>query len=371
MSVKQNKKTKKWYCRVSYKDDDGKYKQITRKNFATKTEARLKEAEIKKKVEDGSFFTGGDIPFADYFKKWVARYVSDDLSIGTQKKYKRDIILVEKHFKKTPISKVTRSMYQDFITSRGKGRSMDTVVKTHSHVKKCIKDAIYDGLISKDPTYQITLSADVKPKDESKKYLSEKDANKLLNYVKNNFDKKPDMFLMIILGLTTGMRYGEILALSWKDIDFGSKTIRINKSFDAVFSHNFTSGKTVSSHRTITIDDDTILYLKKFKLMHTYQYLYIDNFREPAFSHNGVSKRLKGLCKQLGIKEITFHSLRHTHASLLIFKGININYVSKRLGHKKIDTTIGTYSHVIDEMEQLENKKVSHIFQSKNEQILR
>lgn len=64
------------------------------------------------------------------------------------------------------------------------------------------------------------------------------------------------------------------------------------------------------------------------------------------------------LCKKAKIKEITCHGLRHTHASMLLFKGVNIKYVSRRLGHKDIVTTLQTYSHIMDEMEQKESRQV-------------
>lgn len=73
-------------------------------------------------------------------------------------------------------------------------------------------------------------------------------------------------------------------------------------------------------------------------------------------TNNAVNKCLRSICKKLNIKQITCHSLRHTHASMLLYKGINIKYISRRLGHKNVITTLDTYSHVIDELEQQDSE---------------
>lgn len=84
-----------------------------------------------------------------------------------------------------------------------------------------------------------------------------------------------------------------------------------------------------------------------------------------AFSHLqtfSVNKSLKHALKRAGIaKRITHQGLRHSHVSLLLFKGINIKYISRRVGHSDVSTTLNKYSHIIDEMEQLESQKVNEL----------
>jgi integrase len=75
-------------------------------------------------------------------------------------------------------------------------------------------------------------------------------------------------------------------------------------------------------------------------------------------SNNAINKTLKKLCERMEANEITCHSLRHNHASMLLYKGVNIKYLSRRLGHKDIVTTLQTYSHVLDEMKQKESRQV-------------
>jgi integrase len=71
-----------------------------------------------------------------------------------------------------------------------------------------------------------------------------------------------------------------------------------------------------------------------------------------------MMKRIGNKCGTIGIKPITCYGLRHTHASMLLYKEVNIKYVSLHLGHKDIVTTLQTYSHILDEMEQKESRQV-------------
>lgn len=73
-------------------------------------------------------------------------------------------------------------------------------------------------------------------------------------------------------------------------------------------------------------------------------------------SDNAVNKTLRRACVKFGCAEITFHGLRHTFASILLYKKVNINYVSRRLGHADIGTTLRIYAHVLDELEQRDSQ---------------
>ena len=78
-------------------------------------------------------------------------------------------------------------------------------------------------------------------------------------------------------------------------------------------------------------------------------------------SNNAVNKVLRKFCRKVGAIELTCHGLRHTHASILLYQGVNIKYVSRRLGHSDIVTTLQTYQHILDEMEQKESNAVNEV----------
>ena len=124
--------------------------------------------------------------------------------------------------------------------------------------------------------------------------------------------------------------------------------------------------KTASSNRKIKLDDHTINMLKEYKKQNKDRhptFLFLDSNHNHA-SNSAVNKALKKACQRAGIKKITFHSLRHTHCSILLFQGINIHYISKRLGHSKVSITMDIYSHMLQEMDQRENKKATEVMGS-------
>jgi integrase len=173
---------------------------------------------------------------------------------------------------------------------------------------------------------------------------------------------------MILFAIATGARFAEILGLTWDCVDFETKTITINKTWDYKDFHDFSDTKNYQSKRTITIDKDTcdmLQFLKNSQKRNALQTglrnpndLCFVNTKMQLISPEGVNKTLRTLCKKIGSTEITSHGLRHTHASMLLYQGINIKYVSRRLGHNDIVTTLQTYSHILDEMEQKESRLV-------------
>lgn len=153
-------------------------------------------------------------------------------------------------------------------------------------------------------------------------------------------------------------------------VDFDNKTITINKSWDYRDTNDFSDTKTFDSKRTITIDNETCEMLKVLKDLKKVQNknalksglrnnknLCFVNTKMELVTNNAVNKTLKSLCKKVGAREITCHGLRHTHASMLLYRGVNVKYISRRSGHKDIVTTLQTYSHVLDEMEQKESRQ--------------
>ncbi|MFC6465461.1 tyrosine-type recombinase/integrase [Marinilactibacillus sp. GCM10026970] len=205
----------------------------------------------------------------------------------------------------------------------------------------------------------------VATKDVRKKYLNKSETVKLIQEIKTGIKPQWQSRYIILVGLATGLRFSEILALAWSDVDFKNKTIKVTKAYDYTHTKKIQKTKTESSKRIISIDNDTLVLLKQYKLatqINQSKYVFLDKNLE-SLSNNAVNKSLKKACQRAGITEITFHSLRHTHCSLLIYQGVNIKYISKRLGHSTISITYQIYGHVLDELEQRESSKVDDMMQ--------
>ena len=162
-----------------------------------------------------------------------------------------------------------------------------------------------------------------------------------------------DYFILLVA--KTGMRFSEALALTPKDFDFSHQTLSISKTWNYKGDGGFQPTKNKSSVRKIQIDWQTVIQFSEL----------VKNLPEdqPIFAktkvyNSTVNDILSRHCKKCKIPVISIHGLRHTHASLLLFTGVSIASVARRLGHSSMTTTQKTYLHIIQE---LENKDLSLI----------
>lgn len=151
----------------------------------------------------------------------------------------------------------------------------------------------------------------------------------------------------IKLMLSTGMRPGEIIALSWNDIDFERKLINVNKTIVAGKIGNV---KTQASIRKIDMLNNTEnALLNQKELTFKDESVFVNQSKKQFFSHDIININFKLLQKKNDIKVRSLYNIRHTFASQLISKGINIVWVSKMLGHKDVSITLKIYTKFIKE----------------------
>ncbi|MCM3053709.1 site-specific integrase [Caldibacillus thermoamylovorans] len=364
----------KWRYRVSYKsnevDDEGKpiYKTKTQGGFRTKKEAELAAAELENKYRKGYDISAADQLFSEYMRNWYELYKKDKYSLGHDRNIKLSVELVEKHFVGIRMKDLNRDMYQKFINDISQKYAKATVQKRHTYIKECLRMAIEDGILIKDPTYKVKVFSKKEEKNEEQKYLNFNEIQKLVLEVKKDMKPKYISRYIILFAIATGARFSEIMGMTWDSVDFDNKTITINKAWDFKDKKDFGNTKNYASKRTITVDDETLEMLKelKKKQKEVTKQTGIENDKDLVFvntkmklvSNNAVNKTLSSICGKVGIREITCHGLRHTHGSILLYKGANIKYVSRRLGHSDIVTTLQIYSHVLDELEQKESRLV-------------
>ncbi|MDF2909909.1 MAG: Integrase, phage-related protein [Sporolactobacillus laevolacticus] len=149
-----------------------------------------------------------------------------------------------------------------------------------------------------------------------------------------------------------------------------SGTVNIKRSWDYHKDARFIPTKNEASRRVLPIDKATCEWMDKLHAQQSAYFLkhkeLLATWRKTPFvfvntqlrliSNNGVNKTLRRACTKFDCTEITFHGLRHTFASILLYKKISVNYVSRRLGHADIGTTLHTYAHILDELEQRDSQ---------------
>ena len=189
-----------------------------------------------------------------------------------------------------------------------------------------------------------------------------------LNEIHNRLSKGLGYYL-ILLGLTTGLRFEELVGLTFDDFDFTKNTIRVNKTwgYNNRMQEGFGPTKNEQSNRIVEVDVITMnLFKELFKNIKANLHglvFYSPESKYKVISNTNANKLLKNTLLDLQIEPITMHGLRHTHASTMLYKKVSIYYVSERLGHKDIETTHKHYSHVTKELREEDARATTMIFE--------
>ncbi|MGF3141293.1 tyrosine-type recombinase/integrase [Facklamia sp. P13064] len=358
-----------WSYRISYKDN-GEFKVKEKGGFRTKTEAKIEAEEIEKKLLQNINVFEADTPIWQFMEIYYLKKKKDKIGTHSQKAYERDIRRVKEFFGDKYLSSLNNLDYQEFIDWFAEKHAKETVSKLHSHLKLVVRYAFRNGLIPIDPSHEIDIHGNKPEKSKELKYLSEHEVNKLLDVLNNGFNPSMTSRFALLLGVFTGARIGELLALKFEDYNHENDTISINKSFDYHYTKEVKSTKSLSSNRIIKLDKGIsdklawfITYKKREKLINNRNPdNYLLAYGDKPITLTSVNKTLKRACTKAGIKNITVHALRHTHASILLHNQLSIEYISERLGHSSPEITRKYYIHIIDELRQDNDNRMNSVF---------
>ena len=293
--------------------------------------------------------------FHEYYNRWIHIYKEGAIRNVTMEKYKMTQLWLKRLIPDLEICELTRTTYQQLLNDYAEVHEKQTTMDFHHQLKAAILDAIDEGWIKRDPTRKAIIKG-MNARNKKQKFLNQFEVHKLLSDL--TLGSTLDWDWLIYLIAKTGMRFSEALGLTPKDFDFMHQSITINKTWDYKNNTGFLPTKNFTSNRKIQIDWQTVI--KFTELLRGLP----EN--EPIFVHGKVwnstpNKRLERHCMHCGIPIITIHGLRHTHASLLLFSGVSIASVARRLGHASMTTTQKTYLHIIAE---LENKDIDLVMRS-------
>lgn len=300
--------------------------------------------------------------FCDYYDEWVETYKEGAIASVTLDKYYNNGKKLREICPKLLVSDLNRREYQKIINEYGKTHEKQTVTDFHHQVKSCIKDMFYDGIIDKDPTYKCVIKG--LPKKERKKKYLQKDELQTLIHSLDLSEINRDW--MILIMAKTGLRYGEILALTPDDFDFQNNLLTINKTWKYKGSTGgFQKTKTNTSNRTIVLDWQIVgQFQPMIKELPNDVPIFVPKDKDGNYKrmfNSTLNNYLEAKCKKLGITVISAHALRHTHASILLAEGVSINTISNRLGHADVTITQETYAHILDELKEKDNSKMMAI----------
>ena len=403
LTIRKRKHSKKgvtYEYRFETASIGGQRKWISKGGFDSEEIARIEGIKALNEYNTcGQVIAPSTMSFADFLEHWLVNDCAATLSEVTLLNYRKKIKnLIVPALGKYRINTIDRDKLQNLlITLHDNGYAKNTISSVKGILSKCFNYAYYSGYLTKTPAINLKI-----PKNENTSVPTRQAPHIYLNkeqisYIFERFPLGSSSYLPLMIGLHCGLRLGEAFALTWEDIDLYNKKISVNKQIqwrqfkrtdEEKKSENgkasteagcwYYASTKYKSDRILEIDEElySLLCDEKMKQENARKYFsdryaryYETDGRE--ITQQETAKEIRFVCvredgtyitprtmqhtsriihNDLGITDFDFHSLRHTHATVLLEKGAPLKYIQQRLGHKKIDVTINVYQHLTEDL---------------------
>ncbi len=392
----------------------GQRKWISKGGFLDENTARIEGIKSLNEYNTcGQVVEPTTMSFADFLEHWLVHDCAATLNEVTILNYRKKIKnLIVPYLGKYRMNTIDRDKLQNLlITLHDNGYSDNTISAVKGIVTKCFNYAYYSGYLTKMPAINLKIpkneNTTVPTRQSPHVYLTKEQ----LSAIFDRFSLGHPSYLPLMIGLHCGLRLGEAFALTWDDIDLESKKISVNKQIqwrqfkrtdEQKKSNNgrntedcgcwYYSSTKYKSDRVLEMDEELyhILSVEKTKQENARAYFddrfarYYETERR-EITQEPTAKEIRFVCIRedgtyitprtmqhtsriihfdLNIRDFDYHSLRHTHATVLLEKGAPLKYIQQRLGHKKIDITINVYQHLTDDLRQMGTDILNGIFTS-------
>lgn len=350
---------KQYRVKYNYVDRNGKYKQLTKCVYGL-NEAKLAEMELQ--IKAGETVTPKNKTVLELYEEYI-KYKKSEVRLTSLEKTKsilnREIIPV---LGDTSLSKLNPPMLQEWKNSLNE-KDLATITKQRifGEFRALLNYAVKMEYIPKNPLTSIGNFKEVyfeKPQ-EKLQYYTPAEFKKYIAVAKKECTSNKDFGYYVFFNIAyfTGMRKGEINALKWTDVE--DNVIHVRRSVAQKVKGQpivETPPKNKTSYRDIQIPTHLQKLLKEQKARQSTEPKFNDDFRvcggSSCLGDTSISNKNKEFATKAGLEIIRIHDFRHSHASLLVNNGINIQEVARRLGHAKIEMTWNTYSHLYPKEEE-------------------
>jgi integrase len=340
-------------------DANGKRKIQYHTFRGSKREAQDKLTELMASVGKGSYVEPSKIMVADFVRGRIDQWeASGKISVVTAARYRElNENQIAPHIGMRVLQKLRRTDIESWHTTlrnsghaKGKGGiGPRTIGHAHRVLSKALTDAAKDHMV-----VSVVTKLEAPPKAPDDEMVIVRDVPAFTGKLKTS-----RLYVPAMVALFTGMRRSEVLALRWGRIDLDRKLIQVREALEpAPEGVRFKTPKTKAGRRDITLPDilaDVLREYRKAQMVLRLKLgagrlqdddLLFTDIEGGPITPNTLSVAWFNFTKRIGMPEITFHALRHTHASQLIDAGVDIVTISKRLGHAKPDITLRVYSHL-------------------------
>ncbi|MFH4905835.1 tyrosine-type recombinase/integrase [Staphylococcus cohnii] len=383
------KRGNNWRYRISLgkNPNTGKYEYISKSGFARKSDAKNHAEMVERQIRNGEYIAPSTHTFNFVADEWINHY-SRDAKVSSVRAREKAIYHAKELFGNRSIQTITKRDYQAFVDDISTRFSENYVDSIISSTNLIFKYALDMKIIAKSPIEGIKRAKfkptvkDLEQNSLQQKFLEKDELFEFLSVAKHHH-KPLNSFELFTFLAYSGMRAGEVLALKWSDIDFEECTVSITKTYynpnNNKKNYQILTPKTESSIGKISIDPNVIKLLQDYKVNVQDKWkneLYVDN--DFIFTDNNgyplvikkLSQWIQAIMPQTDIdKNITTHSFRYTHCSLLIEAGVHIKEIQERLRHKDIQTTMNIYASITKSYKKDASQRFSNLMENVSKEL--
>lgn len=318
-----------------------KYKWYTVKG--TKKEADKFLTEKLSEIEKGIFVDSKNMTLAEYLYYWYEQCCIKKLSVTTYESYKRNIDkYIIPQLGNIKLENLLPLQLQSFYSELSKNLSNTTILYIHRILHSALRQAMKWDLVVRN----VADNVDTPKKEKYQaKILDSEQLTKLINIIKDTY-----IYIPVMIAIATGMRRGEVLGLTWENIDLDNSTLKVVQAVYPVKNGLVVlPPKTNTSIREISLPKTLVDILKEHKNKNAHISNFVCILQDGTLiSPSSLNHKFKQILKDNDLPSIRFHDLRHSHASLLLSQGVQAKVISERLGHSNINITMDLYSHVYE-----------------------
>lgn len=361
--------------------------RLKRQTIYGKEKKEVKEEmdRIKYELNMGIYVEPTKLTVGEWFDTWLKDYKTPPyVKLSTYVSYEMYIrVHIKPVLGDTPLKELRPEQLQRFYNQKFKsgrsdgagGLSAKTIRNIHNMVHECLSQAIKNGLLMRNVSEAVTLPKVVK---KEVRIMTSKEEKLFIRALEGERLKPA-----FITDLNTGLRLGELLGLSWDNVDFQNKVIKVRQSLNRLKNLDDNAQtktrlylekglKTKKSRRDIPISDYLVSVLKQHKQLQSMEG--VTNINNLVFcSEAGTPyeprsfiRKMHAITEKAGIPRVNVHSMRHTFASRLLEAGVDLKIVQELLGHENISLTADTYTHVSQDLKRSAIDKLNQFNRNQN-----
>ena len=335
---------------------DGSWRYVTRTVRGGKREAQRVAAELVAEVERGlAPMVRGTV--AQLLDHWILHLETQGRAPSTLERYRSAVKAnIGPALGRLQLSDLGPADIDAFYARLlGAGLSPLTVRKCHAILSASCRQAVRWGWLDRSPvdraTPPSTVGREIEPPTVGQVRLLIREAEK----------SSPDLAALIYVAATTGCRRGELCGLRWSDVDFESETLVVRRSISDADGNVMVKGTKTFRPRRLALDPSTVAVLRRHQnnaedrarassvVLSDDAYIWSQHLDASVpYRPNRVTGAFKNLTGRLGLKDVTFHTLRHFAATSLAGTGVSVRTIAGRLGHTNPNLTLRTYAHFLE-----------------------